>query len=280
MIKDILKLMGFTEEPISVSQFQREEDHSAYHAWKIEYPERAYVLKQAKGQELAIYQTYLANANVYAPAFYASANHGSSEYILVEYIPGNNLVRCDRQALMATLDSLIIMQCQFWGAEAAPAALKSRENRRKYLGSGLLEKAYDTYLSDCQQIPATLCHDDLLPFNVIVSQNRAVFIDWEVAGVLPYPASLARLIAHAEETDDAFFYMTDSDKAFAIDYYYENLIKGRGVEYDSFRRSLDLALFYEYCEWVYVGNKYSETDNERFRSYLQKATEMAIQLGF
>lgn len=41
-----------------------------------------------------------------------------------------------------------------------------------------------------------LCHDDLLPFNVLVSEDRAVLIDWEFAGILPSPASFARLIAH------------------------------------------------------------------------------------
>lgn len=54
--------------------------------------------------------------------------------------------------------------------------------------------------------------DDLLPFNVIVSDDRAVLIDWEYGGILPYPSSFARLIAHGEEAEDSLFHMTREDR--------------------------------------------------------------------
>ena len=88
------------------------------------------------------------------------------------------------------------------------------------------------------------------------------------------------MIAHTEDSPDAFFYMTVDDKAFAIDYYYEKLLASRGVAYEDYRRSLDLALFYEYCEWVFVGNKYNTTDSARYAQYFALACEKAKELGY
>ena len=74
--------------------------------------------------------------------------------------------------------------------------------------------------------------------------------------------------------------MTDADKTYAISYFYEHFIKGKEVGMESYRRSIDLALFYEYCEWVYVGNQYQDTNNDRYRKYRQKAKSQAAKLGF
>jgi thiamine kinase-like enzyme len=279
MIANILQQMR-QPTPISVSQFRSEEDGEAYDVWRVALPDRTCVLKKAKGRELDIYAAFLQDDAPFAPKLYAKTN----DWLLMEYVPGNNLMRCDRESLTKLLDSLIIMQQEFWQAEDSldsfDTALTSRENRLQYLQDPQLEAAYSAYLKEFQTLPRTLCHDDLLPFNVIVSADRAVLIDWEVGGILPWPTSLARLIAHGESEENAFFYMTDSDKTYAISYFYEHFIKGRGVGMESYRRSIDLALFYEYCEWVYVGNKYGETDNERYRKYLKKAISQAEKLGF
>lgn len=102
-----------------------------------------------------------------------------------------------------------------------------------------------------------------------------MFIDWEWGGILPYAASLARLIAHGEEDKDAFFFMTKENKTFALEYYFRHFIKEMGIEYDTYRRTMDLFFFYEHCEWVFVGNKYGATDTDRFRRYFASAKAMA-----
>ena len=86
-----------------------------------------------------------------------------------------------------------------------------------------LEEAYASFMKIYQTTPRTLCHDDLLPFNLLIGE-RAVLIDWEYGGVLPYPTSFARLIAHGREEEGAFFCMTREDRVFAIQYYYDGLI--------------------------------------------------------
>jgi hypothetical protein len=67
--------------------------------------------------------------------------------------------------------------------------------------------------------------------------------------------------------------MKEDDKSFAIDYYFEKLVKHKGVSYEEYRRTLDLFILYEYCEWIMLGNKYEDADMDRFNSYLKKAKE-------
>jgi thiamine kinase-like enzyme len=176
--------------------------------------------------------------------------------------------------LTLALDALIALQRRYWSADekrgvglSFSEALERRIDRGRYLGDDELEAAYGHYIERFKTAPRTLCHDDLLPFNVLVSERRATLIDWEVAGILPYLTPLARLIAHGREDDGAFFYMKDEDKAFAVDYYYENLAKEKGISREEYLRDVDLFLLYEYCEWIMLGVKYEDADMERYREY-------------
>lgn len=283
MIEQILRQMLW-DSPRSISQMQNDEDGDLYSVWRLDYPDKSYILKQAKGNECAIYQQYFMHPAVYAPEIHGITHFENKDYLLMEYISGHDLKKCNREDLIRVLDSLIHMQKDFWQApdplDSFAHSLNRRNNRRAFLPELRLVRAYDAYLEAYQSMPRCLCHDDLLPFNVILSQDRAVLIDWEVGGILPYPTSLARLIAHGEEKEDAFFYMKESDRAYAMDYYYQHFVEQLGISRADFNRSMALCLFYEYCEWVYVGNKYGDTQNARYRHYLKKAMSFAADLGF
>lgn len=266
-------------EPLAISRIKREEDESFYDVWLVELSDRKLIVKKEKGREGEIYRAFFRAPVSYAPQLIGVAG----EYLVTEYISGENLCACTRQKLIPALDSLIAMQKDHWQTESFGytdfgRALAGRKNRGKYLNHPKLEQVYAEFLEDFQSIPRTLCHDDLLPFNVTVSEGRAVFIDWEVGGILPYPVSLARLIAHGEEAEDAFFHMKAEDKAFAIDYYYENCIRHWGISRENYDRTMRLAIFYELCEWIYLGNRYPDADMERYRIYKEKALRLAEEL--
>lgn len=203
----------------------------------------------------------------------------------MEYIDGENLCKCNRTKLTLALDALISLQRKTWDNHSLAAygysfekSLQSREHRGKYLNDPLLEEAYERFMQMYHTVPRALCHDDLLPFNVIASDCRAVLIDWECGGILPYPTSFARLIAHGENTQDALFFMTLEDRTFAIDYYYENLLKNMGISYTEWINALEYFLFYEYCEWVFVGNKYNAQNSEFYKKYFPIAKQQAKNL--
>lgn len=272
-------------ENAAVTQLKHEEDGAPYRVWRIDSDGNSYILKEAKGIEKDIYPYIRSAAEDCIPSLHQIIPFGGHTYLLMQYIEGADLCRCDRRKLTNGLDALISLQQRTWGQQTIDAleetyekSLLQRQDRGNYLKDPLLEEAYRTFLEVYQTVPRTLCHDDLLPFNIISSEHRAVLIDWEVGGILPYPASFARLIAHAEENPEALFYMTEADKRFAIDYYYDQLLKDKGISHSQWRDTLAYFLFYEYCEWVFVGNKYGTTDGEYYKKYLPMAKRQAEKI--
>ena len=271
---------------ISITSFKSAEDGSDYNVWLIETSNEKYVLKNAKNYELTIYSAFFKEDSLGAPKLITSTQYEDESYILIEYIPGKDLCKCDRSSLELALDALINIQDKYWNNSTHENlgytyknSLESRINRGKYLGDEELEKAYQEFLSVYSQIPRTLCHDDLLPFNIIVGENSASLIDWEYAGILPYPTSIARLLAHTEEKENALFYMTDEDREFAKQYYYDNLVAKHNIPYEEYKYTLDLFLLYEYCEWIMLANKCPDADMERANNYTIKAKEHLKSIG-
>ena len=272
------------KEDVKISQFSGAEDGSLYDCYLIDFGCKKAVLKRAKNHELEVYSAFFRDNVIGAPKFIGSANFNGNTYILIEYADGVDLRACNRDALKLTLDALISLQDKFWDNKELSSvgltykdSLGARIDRGRYLNDKEIEKAYAAFLDAYSNIPRTLCHDDLLPFNVIVG-DEATIIDWEYAGILPYLTSIARLIAHTEDNADAFFYMSREDYEFAIQYYYENFISRRGIAYDQYRRDLDLFILYEYCEWIMLGNKYPDADMMRMKAYYKKAYELIKKL--
>lgn len=279
--------MGFdaTAEELGIMQFKSIEDGTEYDVWRIDVRGSRYVLKLAKENEMAVFKGFLTNIECGAPRLCGTAQYEDADYILMEYAEGTELCKCDRKSLKLTLDALIAIQDAYWEKReyaelgfCMEKSLVGRRRRMEYLPDKQIADAYAVYLKLYESLPRTLCHDDLLPFNVLVTDEKATLIDWEVAGLLPYPSSLARLIAHGEEDANALFYMTDEDKAYAIEYYYEHLIKQKGIAYGDYRRAMDYFLLYEYCEWVYLGERYGEKSSERYQRYLALAKSWCGQI--
>ena len=61
-------------------------------------------------------------------------------------------------------------------------------------------------------------------------------------------------------------------------YYYDNLLKQMGISYTQWRNTLEYFLFFEYCEWVFVGNKYGAQNSEFYKKYLPIAKQQANKI--
>ena len=284
-VRGVLAAMGLAGA--RAEPFRSEEDGAAYDVWKVDAGDGPLVLKRAKGEELAVCSAFFPGNTPEVPRVLKSCSAEGGDWFLMEYIPGEDLCRCTREALTAALDALIALQDRWWGDETRAEvgrsyekSLVGRKTRGQYLGDPRLERAYGDSLALYATLPRTLCHDDLLPFNVRVSGGRAVLLDWEYGGILPYPTSLARLIAHGSGEEGAFFFMTEEDKAFAVDYYYERLVKGKGISREEYHRAVDLFLLYEYCEWIMLGNRYADADMERYGRYLELAKTQIAKMGY
>lgn len=259
----------------SIQRMAYEEGGGFYDAWRIADGPEAYLLKVAGENELAVYRR-LGNRLDALPRCFGTAAYRNKTYLLLEFVAGHDLMRCVRVDLVRVLDAMIALQDAYWDTNKRIGRSVSRtlprlRHRRAYLPEPALRTAYDRFLALYPTLPRTLCHDDLLPFNLIVSDERAVFIDWEEAGVLPYPAMLARLLAHGSEHGETPFSMTAEDKAFALDYYYEHLIKTKGVSRPDYDRAMALFRFFELTEWVYVYRKYHKKPDALYEYYLAQA---------
>ena len=149
-----LGLPGITDEAIHA--FTVEEDGGAYAVWRIDAGSGSYVLKRAKAFELETYRCFFRDKKPYAPAFFGSCAFGGAEYFLMEYCPGEDLRRCEREKLRKALDALIEMQDEFWQREELYASaltleqsLVGVENRGRYLGSKRLEEVYAAFVKIC-----------------------------------------------------------------------------------------------------------------------------------
>lgn len=283
-IAEIMTALGFSANVCGVTQFCAEEDGRPYQVWKLDTDKGCLVLKKTSREERETYETFFPDKGP-APKVYAFGEYEGDQYMLMEFVQGSSLSRCTRPKLQKTLDALILSQAQYWNdfvhAEAGYSFQKSFPNRQKRLAyMGDLADAYGAYLDAFCTVPRTLCNDDMLPFNVLVGEEKAVIIDWEYAGILPYPCAVARLLAFGEEEADALFQMTEADRRFALDYYYERLIKGKGISRAEYDRTMQLFFLKEYCEWVYCAGISGDYEMANYQKYYSKAKRIAQELGF
>lgn len=264
---------------------RREEDGTVYDGvWLVTADGNRYILKRAKECEAEIYHNFFPEGRPYVPGLLGSVSGSDGDFLLLERIEGSNLQRCTLSGLEAAVDSLSLMQNEFWENQrlshkglSFEESFAQRKKRRDYLCSALLEKYYDEYLFLYERLPRTLCHDDLLPFNILVAKNRAVMIDWEVGGILPYPVSFARLIAHGRTHGD-LFRMTPKQRAFAVGRYYDRVAARHGIGRAQFDRAIALFVFAESCEWVYIGNRFGKEDCKFYPRYFRTALQAARRL--
>ena len=254
--------------------FPFEESKGHYkNIYKIITPSKTYVLKKAKDYELDIYKHAQGLPSI--PRFYGSYHYYCNDYILFEFVEGHNVMKMDRNTLIKVVDAIIAIQDKCWMiketfGESLEAAHGSRYKRLSYLPDELKE-TYEQYIEYFKKTPLTFSHEDLLPFNVLSKKDRVCFIDLEVGGILPYPTMLARLIAHTSDDKKAMFYLSKEDYRFAIEYYYSNFIKNKGISYDEYIKTINLFIFNELIEWIYVYKKNNYQPNNFYNSYYRKA---------
>ena len=273
------RMLDFSD-PVDVSQIPYEECDGFYSVWKITDARGSYLLKRTASEtELAIYRK-LRNRIDALPTFYGATEYRGKPYLLLEFVEGHNLMQATRNDLGRVLDAMIRMQDMFWGSkqrvgEPFPAALQSCLNRKAYLKETVLIDAFTRFEAMYRALPRTLCHNDFLPFNVIVGTERTAFIDWEYCGILPYPVMLARLLAHTSEHGETPFFMTQQDRDFAIETYYDRLIRKKGISRADYLAAMNAFLFYESLEWVYVYRKYNKPPDALYDFALRQSHDFA-----
>ena len=162
--KILNKSLSFT-----LDYFPYEESKGHYkNIYKIIAPNKTYVLKKAKGNELDIY-SYVNNNDSHIPHYYGSYHYYNNDYILFDFAEGHNLMKMDRKHLTRVIDAIIDIQNKYWSSPkefglTKEAGIKQRYNRLNYLPEELKE-TYEQYIAYFKCTPSTFSHEDLLPFN-------------------------------------------------------------------------------------------------------------------
>ena len=277
-ISKLLKRILHQQLDFGVEYFPYEESKGHYkNIYKIVTSNKTYVLKKAKGNELDIYKN-INNQSEYLPYFYGHYHYYKNDYILFEYVSGHNLMKLDRESLIKVINAIVDVQKKYWRSSlefgfSIEDLLKSRNKRLSYLPDELKE-TYQQYIDCLKNTPMSFSHEDLLPFNILINNDRVCFIDLEVGGILPYPTMLARLISHTKEDKDALFYLKKEDYDYALSYYFEYFVKEQGITYREYIRTMNLFIFNELIEWIYVYKKNSYQPNDFYNSYYQKALDL------
>lgn len=276
IIKLLRRILNQDIDDIDISYFPYEESKGHYkNIYKINASDNnIYILKKAKGDELNIYSS-INNMDNHIPYYYGSYHYYNNDYILFSYIKGHNAMKMDKDNLFLIIDAIIDVQKKYWlsplrFAYTLEEALKKRYERLSYLPVEL-KGVYEQYIDCFKKTPITFSHEDLLPFNVLINKTDVTFIDLEVGGILPYPTMLCRLISHTSDDKKALFYLDKSLYQEAISYYYNHFIKDMGIDYQNYLKTMNLFIYHELLEWIYVYHKYHYPPNDFYNSYYQKA---------
>lgn len=261
---------------LDIKQIKNEDGDDFYNVWMIVSDNNSYILKRSTENEISNYNVLL---NIPIPKYYGNLKYYNKLYILIEYLDGDNLMNGNLYKCTKAIDTIIEINKKYLNNEVELSDTFDKElirinKRLEYLNDELLERKYLEFIDVYKKTIKTVCHNDLLPFNMIIVNNIAYLIDLENIGYLPYLLMFARFIAHYKDIKGYLFYLEDSVKEYLIKYYYDNFVSLLNKSYEEYLYELDLFLFFEYTEWVYVYNRYNIKKDERFNYYLSKCYEI------
>ena len=257
-----------------------EEDVRFYEVYLLKAQSGTKILKKTSEREIINYSKYLTGKDFAVPIFYGSFKDKDKDedWILLEYIEGQDLRDMKDEYAIAAADSLAEIQNAFWNCQDTErfyAYLERMEKRYRFVKEDKrLGRAYQIFMERQKSCPRTLSNGDFLQFNAVVKEDKVAIIDWGFGGIMPYSLDIARFIAHATEDRATFpFYMNRYQKDLFINRVYKGL--WQKPEYEQYVRDIKLALLNEYVEFMEAGedennwyqNQAEELARENLKGY-------------
>lgn len=227
-----------------------------YDVYLVEIEKKKRILKQLGERRFdkAKYDTYFAGYGFAVPEIFDTVSAGEKDYVLMEMVEGIDARGCSEDDAAKIGVELAKIQRHYLQAGGHTESAEYYWNR-------YLEKYYEKikmFFPDVDEAwehakqrfygaPQTLVHDDLLPINVLLAEERPWIIDWEIAGVYPYFLDLARFAYVNISELQTFFISKESAKAF-LDAYYDEMIKNEvyTVSREDFDRDVVISALYQY----------------------------------
>lgn len=285
-LEPVFQALGLDPEQMErIRQFHEDGGGAdrAYSVYRVEYAGREYVLKRSVPAEAELYHTYLEQEDFPVPKVYAAAQKGKSCWLLLEYVPGEDLREFTPELALMAAESLSALHNAYWRGEPQSGRENSGERFTRYweriarrakclTARPGLEEAYKVFLERQKTCPLTLCSGDFLQYNALFTGERVVLIDWAFGGEMPYSLDLARLISHGSEERTPFpYYMTDELRRSFLRAYYGKMKVP--PEYGEFLWDVVLSALNECVE--FLEEDFLEPGGEPDEVYLARAEETA-----
>lgn len=243
------------------------------------------VLKKcdAECRDQVQYDRYFAGHDFAVPKILDHVTVGAESYILMEYIQGSDARACSAQDAgrvgteLARIQSYYLMP----GGHTKAADHYFTKYVSVFCGKLMndfadLAPAVPIVEQRFFEAPHSLVHDDLLPINVILGEQKPWIIDWATAGMFPYFLDLARF-AFVESNKCGFLISEISARTF-LEAYYEEMRKNADFKIGKQQFYMDVAIsaFCQYAMFVYYEEDTEHIQSTKDYQYLKKIVEHLI----
>jgi len=250
-----------------------------YNVYKVRVDKEIFILKKSDDNELGVYEKLLHDKDLPVPKFEGWTCVNNTRWILIEYIPGIDLRKFNKDIALECADSLSHIFNMYWQEshfeenkvdnrfERYWTRIKKRANCLKY--ESKLSSAYSIFLDRQLTCPRTLCNGDFLQCNAIKNDDGITLIDWGFAGFMPYSLDIARLIVHGSEDFFPFpFYMTDEYRQIFLKEVYNKLLYK--PDYKQFIWDVTLSCLNECIEFIESELKDNSRERDEIFNYYYK----------
>lgn len=232
------------------------------------------------------YDRYFAGHNFAVPKVLDSVTVGEETYILMEYVEGSDARNCSREDAGRIGKELAGIQSHYLitGGHTDAADFYFSEYVSDYCSK---VKSYFNDFDSVFQIvekrffeaPHSLIHDDLLPINVILGEQKPWIIDWATAGMFPYFLDLARF-AFVDGGECGFYIPYGSGMAF-LDAYYEEMQKNADFKINrkQFYRDVAISAFCQYSMFLYYEDDAGHMESTKDYRYLKEIIQYLRRIG-
>lgn len=227
-----------------------------YDVYLIKKQREFYVLKQLEERRFdkVKYDTYFERKNFAVPEIFGTISVEGKDYVLMQFVEGMDARNCKETDARKVGEELGKIQ-SFYLTDGG------HTESAEYYWNRYLEKYYEKlklFFNDMDDVwarakqrfyeaPQTLIHDDLLPINVLIGEERPWIIDWEIAGIYPYFLDLARFAYVFCSINNQFFISEEAAKTF-INSYYEEMKKNPNfaINKNQFLYDVTISALYQY----------------------------------
>ena len=251
-----------------------------YNVYLIKTQDEISIIKQLEERRFdkAKYDTFFAGKGFAVPEIFENVSVDGKDYVLMQLVEGEDARNCTPEDAEKVGQELGKIQSFYLtdGGHTETAEYYWNRYLEKYYQKlkqlfDDIDEVWEKAKQRFYEAPQTLVHDDLLPINVLIGEDRPWIIDWEIAGIYPYFLDLARFAYVFCSIDNQFFISDEAAKAF-INAYYEEMKKNSFFYIDKQQFFYDVAIsaFYQYIMFQDYDKSPEELENTVDFKYLEE----------